>query len=54
MVKIAFFDSKNYDKESFNDHNKMYNYVYLVKIENHKFVKRLYACYYIDVNGRKK
>lgn len=26
MVKIAFFDSKNYDKESFNDHNKMYNY----------------------------
>lgn len=26
MVKIAFFDSKNYDKESFNNHNKMYNY----------------------------
>ena len=26
MVKIAFFDSKNYDKESFNYHNKMYNY----------------------------
>ena len=26
MVKIAFIDSKNYDKESFNNHNKMYSY----------------------------
>ena len=26
MIKIAFFDSKHYDKESFNNHNKMYNY----------------------------
>ena len=26
MIKIAFFDAKNYDKEVFNKHNKDYNY----------------------------
>ena len=26
MVKIAFFDTKNYDKEVFNKYNKEYKY----------------------------
>lgn len=29
MVKIAFFDTKNYDKEVFNKYNKEYNIVLL-------------------------
>ena len=26
MIKIAFFDTKDYDQEFFNEYNKNYNY----------------------------
>ena len=27
MIKIAFFDTKDYDKKVFDEHNKNYGYV---------------------------